>query len=159
MRCPIWYLMSRTLLYSLYEDFQNSSLFTTCLNNQYIGLCWRCTFFCVWTLPHSEHYHSSLHEKPNKSLSFSTAHPCPSQTAAVGDRKMLLLYWSPVDRHIFYYIILPLPKTRHTRTFIHTGVRKPELWWKRWWVHVCGCVSTCMCVECVYAKMCVCVCC
>ncbi len=45
-------------------------------------------------------YHSCLHEIHSCSLSFSTAHPCPSWMTASSDRKMLLFYWPPVDGDI-----------------------------------------------------------
>lgn len=85
--------------YTAYMRIWNSSLFTFLVYITNI-----LAYFdtdSVNTLPHSRHYHSCLHEIHNYSLSFSTARPCPSWMTAVGDRKMLLFYWSPVDGDIF----------------------------------------------------------
>lgn len=68
------------------------------LYNQYIGLFWH---LCCLD-PHLSLDHSCLHEIHRYSLSFSTAHPCPSRMTALSDRKMLLYYWPPVDGDIFY---------------------------------------------------------
>ena len=111
-------------------------------------------YYSVKTLPHSRHYHSCLHEMHNYSLSFSTAHPCPSWMTAVSDRKMLLFYWSPVDGDIFILLYCYCCWRPITQGLSHTqeGWELEEKVMSLW-VKVC-CVSVCVCV-CVsaYAEM------
>lgn len=145
MRCPIQYLMSTIILYSLYEDFKNNYY----SHHVYIA------FILATLLEPAPIYrvHHPLHGLHHYSLSFSTAHPCPSWMTAFRIRKKAAYLFSTTRWWYFFFFITFCCWSSATRRIQVKVIRKDELRTNQRWVWGWECLLR----TCRYIRVCVCV--